>query len=181
MNLSPFPLHFLILSPFSRSPAARLPQVVQPCTNASQNLSDHLTDVRIELTCSLSLSPSFALSLQTKFVSSLSSISCYLKCTRWSSSPQLWWGKLAGASVGPVSGLIIVGSALDQRPEWAHWLFPQFAEVRWDRRRNGCRWSEAERGALVGLSQLVTTLEGRREGKGAVRGERDSVLLLDSV
>ena len=30
--LSPFPLHFLILSPFSRSPAARLPQVVQPCS-----------------------------------------------------------------------------------------------------------------------------------------------------
>ena len=30
--LSPFPLHFLILSPFSRSPAARLQQVVQPCS-----------------------------------------------------------------------------------------------------------------------------------------------------
>ena len=29
--LSPFPLHLLILSPFSRSPAARLPQVAQPC------------------------------------------------------------------------------------------------------------------------------------------------------
>ena len=30
MNLSPFPLHFLIHSPFSRSPAASLQQVVQP-------------------------------------------------------------------------------------------------------------------------------------------------------
>ena len=30
--LSPFPLHFLILSPLSRSQAARLPQFVQPCS-----------------------------------------------------------------------------------------------------------------------------------------------------
>ena len=29
--LSPFPLHFLILSPFPRSPAARLQRFVQPC------------------------------------------------------------------------------------------------------------------------------------------------------
>ena len=30
-SFSPFPLHFLILSPFSRSQAARLTQFVQPC------------------------------------------------------------------------------------------------------------------------------------------------------
>ena len=30
--ISSFSLHFLILSPFSRSPAARLQQVVQPCS-----------------------------------------------------------------------------------------------------------------------------------------------------
>ena len=47
----------------------------------------------VALSFALSLSPPFALSLQTKFVSSFSSISCYLKCTRWS-SPQLWWRKL---------------------------------------------------------------------------------------
>ena len=32
---SPFPLHFLILSSFPRSPAARLQQFVQPCYNRS--------------------------------------------------------------------------------------------------------------------------------------------------
>ena len=111
-------LHFLFIFLFSlHFLAARQPQVVQPCTNASQNLSQHLKNVRIELVSwrqpvlsfalslspssalsvalsfALSLSPPFALSLQTKFVSSLSLISCYLKCTRWS-SPQLWWRKL---------------------------------------------------------------------------------------
>ena len=52
MNLSPFPLHFLILSPFplhflilssySRSQAARLPQFVQPCIDTHKKGSTTL-------------------------------------------------------------------------------------------------------------------------------------------
>ena len=37
---SPFPPHFLILSPFPCSPAARLPQFVQPCDNNNDEDED---------------------------------------------------------------------------------------------------------------------------------------------
>ena len=37
LYISPFSLHFLILSPFSRSPAARLQQVAQPCLRVSHD------------------------------------------------------------------------------------------------------------------------------------------------
>ena len=47
--LSPFPFHFLILSSFSLSPAARLPQVVQPCRRPDLKLQ--ITNTEIQSLC----------------------------------------------------------------------------------------------------------------------------------
>ena len=62
MNLSPFPLHFFILSPFSCSQASRLLQFLQPWLNISFHTFNSHVEIRVcyikreSVTCCLPVS-----------------------------------------------------------------------------------------------------------------------------